>query len=93
MGALRPFKVAYRAQRHDLEDVGRLRYRRSRGYSSRRISATSGVSLRQARNRSATPGGNMLSSSPTVLTLNSQTGRSRSSAAFWSANCRASGSH
>jgi len=35
----------------------------------------------------------MLSSSPRVLTLNSQTGRSRSSAAFRSANRRASGSH
>ena len=30
----------------------------------------------------------MLSSSPRVLTLNSQTGRSRSGAAFRSANCR-----
>jgi hypothetical protein len=29
MGAMRPFKVANRAQRHDLADVGRLRCRRT----------------------------------------------------------------
>lgn len=73
--------------------VAPAKLRCSRGCSWRRRPATPWVSLGKARNRFATRDGNMLSSSPSVLTLNSQTGRSGSGSAFWPANVCAAGSH